>query len=54
MAAGGDMDRAMSLSEGQDYDCGYVHKYNIELHRLEPNSFGTLYFIRLRSGVADS
>jgi hypothetical protein len=52
MATGGDMDRAMSLSEGEDYDCGYVQKYNIELHRLEPNSFGTLYFIRLRGSDA--
>jgi len=54
MAAGGDMDRAMSLTEGEDYDCGYVHKYNVELHRLEPNSFGTLYFVRLRGGEAAS
>ena len=30
--------------------CGYVQKYNSELHRLEPNSFGTLYFVRLRRG----
>jgi hypothetical protein len=48
MAADGDMDRAMGLTEGEDYDCGYVQKYNVELHCLEPNSFGTLYFIRLR------
>ena len=51
MAADGDMDRAMSLSEGEDYDCGYVHKYNLDLHRLEPNSFGTLYFVRRRGGA---
>jgi hypothetical protein len=54
MAAGGDMDRAMSLSEGEDYDCGYVQHYNVELHRLEPNSFGTLYFIHLKGGAAAS
>jgi hypothetical protein len=48
MATGGDMDRAMGLGEGVDYDVGYVKKYNRELHRLEPNSFGTLYFVRLK------
>jgi hypothetical protein len=51
MATDGDMDRSMSLTEGEDYDCGYVQKYNFELHRLEPNSFGTLYFVRLRLGA---
>jgi len=51
MAADGDMDRAMGLAEGVDYDVGYVQKYNSELHRLEPNSFGTLYFVRLRAGT---
>ena len=49
MASDGDMDRAMDMSEGVDYDVGYVQKYNSELHRLEPNSFGTLYFVRLRA-----
>jgi len=48
MASDDDMDRAMGMAEGVDYDCGYVQKYNSELHRLEPNAFGTLYFIRLR------
>jgi len=48
MAAHGDMDRALSLAEGEDYVVGYVEKYNLSLHCLEPNSFGTLYFIRLR------
>ena len=48
MAADGDMDRAMGLAEGVDYDVDYVKRYNFELHRLEPNSFGTLYFVRLR------
>ena len=46
MAADGDMDRAMGMSKGVDYDVDYVQKYNVEHHRLEPNSFGTLYFIR--------
>jgi hypothetical protein len=49
MVADGDMDRALDMAEGEDYDCGYVYKYNPERHRLEPGSFGTLYFIRLRS-----
>ena len=49
MASDGDMDRAMGLAEGVDYDIDYVQKYNSELHRLEPNSFGTLYFVRLRA-----
>lgn len=53
MAADGDMDRAMDMSEGVDYDVDYVQKYNIEFHRLEPNSFGTLYFIRLRALAGD-
>ena len=53
MASEGDMDRAMDMSEGVDYDCGYVQKYNSELHRLEPNSFGTLYFIRRRAVDGD-
>jgi hypothetical protein len=51
MACDGDMDRSLELSEGVDYDAGYVSHYNIALHRLEPNSFGTLYFIRLRAGA---
>jgi hypothetical protein len=50
MASDGDMDRAMGMAEGEDYDCGYVEKYNAELHCLEPNSFGTLYVIHLRGG----
>ena len=54
MVADGDMDRAMGLAEGVDYDCGYVQKYNSELHRLEPNSFGTLYFVRLRAVAGDA
>jgi hypothetical protein len=54
MAYDGDADRAMGMTEGEDYDCGYVEKYSAELHRLEPNSFGTLYVIRLRGETASS
>jgi hypothetical protein len=53
MAAGGDMDRAMGMAEGVDYDVAYVKKYNVELHRLDPNSFGTLYFVRLLALAGD-
>lgn len=48
MAVDGDMDRAMSLAEGEDYDAAYVPNYDLRQHRLDPNAFGTLYFIRLR------
>jgi hypothetical protein len=51
MATDGDMDRAMSLAEGEDYDAGYVQRYNPALHRLDPGSFATLYFIRLRAAA---
>jgi hypothetical protein len=51
MASEGDMDRAMGMTEGEDYEVGYVEHYNVALHRLDPNSFGTLYFVRLREGV---
>ena len=50
VVADGDMDRAMGLSEGEDYDVGYVEHYDINQHRLDPNAFGTLYFVRLRAG----
>jgi hypothetical protein len=53
MTSEGDMDRALGLSEGEDYDVGYVEKYNVNLHRLDPNSFATLYFIRLRGQAGD-
>ena len=53
MAADGDMDRAMGMAEDVDFDVGYVYKYSVELHRLEPNSFGTLYFVRLRALAGD-
>jgi hypothetical protein len=49
MATEGDMDRAMGLAEGEDYDVGYVNNYDIVLHRRDPHAFGTLYFIRLRA-----
>ncbi len=38
----------MSLGEGEDYDVGYVQNYDIRQHRLDPNAFGTLYFVKLR------
>jgi hypothetical protein len=50
VVADGDMDRAMGLGEGVDYDCGYVQNYDPQEHRLDPNSFGTLYFVKLRAG----
>ena len=53
MVSDGDMDRAMGMAEGVDYDVDYVQKYNVELHRLEPNSFGTLYFVRLIAVAGD-
>jgi hypothetical protein len=53
MVADGDMDRALGMAEGVDYEVGYVEKYNVDLHRLAPNAFGTLYFVRLRGGAGD-
>ncbi len=56
MACGGDMERVLSLSSETDYDEGLVRRYNGATHRVEPQAFGTLYFIRLREGaeVGDS
>ena len=51
MASEGDMDRAMGMAEGEDYEVGYVEHYNVASHRLDPNSFGTLYFVRLRGAA---
>lgn len=51
MATDGDMDRAMGLAEGEDYDVGYVENYNFTVHRVEPNAFGTLYFVKLRGAA---
>jgi hypothetical protein len=51
MACGGDMDEAMSLSYETDYDEGHIHHYDMFTHRVEPNAFGALYFIRLRAGA---
>ena len=53
MASDGDMDRAMGMAEGVDYDVDYVKKYSSALHRLDPNAFGTLYFVRLRAGAGE-
>jgi hypothetical protein len=41
------------MAEDVDYDVGYVQKYNVETHRLDPNSFGTLYFVRLIAVAGD-
>jgi hypothetical protein len=49
MSVDGDMDLALSLAEGEDYDAGYVQHYNVTMHCLDPGSFGTLYFIRRRA-----
>jgi hypothetical protein len=51
MACDGDMDRAMGMAEGVDYDEGLVRRYNGLTHRLDPHAFGSLYFIRRREGV---
>lgn len=49
MACGGDMDKVLNLSPDTDYDEGHVHHYNGLSHRVKPQAFGTLYFIRLKS-----
>jgi len=54
MVADGDMDRAMGLGEGVDYDCGYVKKYNVATHHLDPNAFATLYFVRRRDAAGEA
>lgn len=56
MACDGDMERVLNLSSETDYDEGHVNRYNGLSHRVEPQAFGTLYFIRLREGaeVGDS
>jgi hypothetical protein len=48
MACKGDMDRVLNLSSDTDYYEGHVEKYNGVSHKVEPQAFGTLYFIRLR------
>jgi hypothetical protein len=48
MACGGDMERVLSLSSETDYDEGHVTRYSGTTHKVEPQAFGTLYFIRLR------
>lgn len=53
MATDGDMDLSLCLAEGEDYDAAYVNHYNLDINRIEPSSFGTLYFIRLRAGARD-
>ena len=51
MACGGNMDQAVSLFHETDYDEGHIHHYDVFNHRVEPNAFGALYFIRLRAGA---
>jgi hypothetical protein len=48
MACKGDMERVLSLSSETDYDEGHVQMYNSKSHKVGPQAFGTLYFIRLR------
>ena len=48
MACDGDMERVLNLSWKTDYDEGHVEKYNDVSHKVEPQAFGTLYFIRLK------
>jgi hypothetical protein len=52
MAADGDWEKALDLAPGEDYDEGLVRHYNARDHRVEPHAFGTLYFIRRRTGAA--
>jgi hypothetical protein len=49
MACRGEMEKAMSLSPDTDYDEGHVHQY--DGYRVNPQAFGTLYFIRLRPAI---
>ena len=53
MACGGDMDRVLSLSSETDYDEGHINRYSGTTHKVEPQAFGTLYFIRLREETAE-
>ena len=44
VVADGDMDRAMSLSEGEDYDCGYVQNYDSQPAPAGPQLLWDLVF----------
>ncbi len=49
-ACKGDWDIAQDLSPEIDYKEGIISKYNARTHRVnEPGSFGTIFFIRLKS-----
>jgi hypothetical protein len=50
LAADGDMDLAMSLAPGEDYDDAWVEKYDGRTHEVTTIAFGTLYFVRRRTG----
>lgn len=48
MACKGDMEEVLSLAPEEDYEEGWVQRYNGLTHRVDPNAFGTLYCIRRR------
>jgi hypothetical protein len=49
-ACRGDWDKAQDLSSETDYQEGILPRYSVLTHRVNaPGSFGTIYFIRLKS-----
>ena len=52
VVADGDMDRAMGLSEGEDYDCGYVEHYDSQRAPPGPQLLRHLLF-RAPAGRAE-
>jgi hypothetical protein len=54
MACSGDMERVLNLSSETDYDEGHIPRYSGTTHQVEPQAFGTLYFIRLREEAEES
>lgn len=49
-ACKGDWEKAQALSSEIDYKEGIIQRYSSMTHRVDaPGSFGTLYFIRLKS-----
>lgn len=53
MACGGDMERVLNLAPDTDYEEGHIEKYNERAHLVEPQAFGTIFFIRLREQEED-
>jgi hypothetical protein len=53
-ACGGDWDKALSLAPGVDFDEGFVVNYDSRSHRINPQGFGTVYFVRLRPEHGDA